>query len=269
MTTRDTEPGSSLHVIAVCNRKGGAGKTTAAVNLAAGLADAGQRVLLIDLDTQGHAAVGLGIAPARPGRGVHRLFSTPQTPLSGLTVETAVPNLWLVCADQAFEHGSGLRDEHIIASALQNAALRSAFDVVIIDTPPSLDMLLMNALVAARWVLVPYLPHPLSFEGIRQLMRVLFKVICKHNPDLKVMGFLPMTGHAQIRQHRVTTAQVGQQFGAGRVLPGIRNDIRVAEAFAAGMPVTRYAPSSRGALDFRHLAALVAQLLPLAVMPDK
>lgn len=161
----------------------------------------------------------------------------------------------------AIEHGSGIRDSGILARALAHAELAGRFDVIILDTPPSLDFLLLNALNAADWVLVPYIPHPLSFEGIRQLMRVLFKVISGANPGLKILGFLPMTVSEQIRQHRAINGDVSRQFGAHRVLPGIRNDIRLAEAFAAGKPIRRYAASSRGAQDFAALAASLLSLL--------
>ena len=247
--------GPSLSVIAVCNRKGGAGKTTTSVNLAAELAMLGQRVLLVDLDSQGHCAVGLGVKVRTGEPSVHRLFSDPALSLMAVVRETAFANLMLAPADQLFEHGSGLRDEMRLARALADPAIAARFDVVIIDTPPSLDVLLLNALSAAQWVLVPYVPHPLSFEGVRQLMRVMFKVMSSQNPDLKVLGFLPMTAAEHIRQHRSVSSDIARQFGAHRVLTGIRNDIKLAEAFGAGKPVRYYAAGSRGTQDFAELAA--------------
>ena len=252
---------SALRVIAVCNRKGGAGKTTTSVNLAAELAHLGWRVLLIDLDSQGHCAVGLGVKVLPRDATVHTLFTDPQAKLIDAVRETPFENLALAPADQLFEHGSGLRDELLLARALSDATLAARFDVVIVDTPPSLDLLLLNALSAANWVLVPFVPHPLSYEGVRQLMRVLFKVMSKQNPGLKLLGFLPMMSADHIRQHRSITGDVARQFGAPRVLPGIRNDIKLAESFAAGLPVRQYAASSRGALDYAALAVCLTQLL--------
>lgn len=250
-----------LRVIAVCNRKGGAGKTTASVNLAAELAALGWRVLLVDLDSQGHCAVGLGVKVKSGEPTSHTLFSDPQASLLSAIRPTAFDNLALVPADQLFEHGSGLRDELRLARALSEAEIAQRFDVVIVDTPPTLDMLLLNALSAATWVLVPFVPHPLSYEGVRQLMRVLFKVMSNQNPGLKVLGFLPMTAAEHIRQHRSVTGEVGRQFGTARVLNGIRNDIKLAEAFGMGKPVRYYAPSSRGAQDFAELGICLTQLL--------
>ena len=250
-----------LRVIAVCNRKGGAGKTTTSVNVAAELAALGWRVLLLDLDSQGHCAVGLGVKAQAGAACVHSLFTTPQVRLLDTVRDTNLENLWLAPADQLFEHGSGVRDELLLARALADPAVAARFDLVIVDTPPSLDLLLLNALSAAHWVLVPFVPHPLSFEGVRQLMRVLFKVMSNQNPGLKLLGFLPTMAAENIRQHRATTGDVARQFGAPRVLPGIRNDIKLAEAFAVGQPVRAYAPSSRGAQDFSALAACLTQLL--------
>lgn len=249
-----------LRVIAVCNRKGGAGKTTTAVNLAAELAGRGWRVLLVDLDSQGHCALGVGAKLSKGAKTVHGLFTDPQACLLDSVIGTAFPGLSLSPADQLFEHGSGMRDQLRLARALADGDLAARFDLVILDTPPSLDVLLLSALCAASWVLVPYVPHPLSFEGIRQLMRVLFQVMSGPNPALKVLGFLPMTAALHIRQHRSVSSEVSRQFGAHRVLPGIRQDIRLAEAFAAGQPVRTYAPGSRGAQDFAELGACLVAL---------
>jgi chromosome partitioning protein len=250
-----------MRVVAVCNRKGGAGKSTVAVNLAAELALLGVRVLLVDLDTQGHCAVGLGVKVKSGEATAHAIFTEVQADLVCAVRDTDFPNLALAPADQLFEHGSGVRDEMLLARALQDPQIAQRFDVVIVDTPPSLDLLLLNALCAANWVLVPYVPHPLSFEGIRQLMRVLFKVMSVQNPGLKLLGFLPMMAAEHIRQHRSVTGEVGRQFGAHRVLRGVRNDIKLAEAFAVGKPVHYYAPGSRGAQDFTELAVHLAPLL--------
>jgi chromosome partitioning protein len=247
-----------MRVIAISNRKGGTGKTTVAVNLAAELAASGRRVLLVDLDSQGHCAVGLGVTvdPGKPA--AHRIFTDPDARLLDAVLPTAFENLFLAPADQLFEHGSGLREDDRLARALGDPVLTERFDTVIIDTPPSLDILLFNALNAADWVLVPYVPHHLSFEGVQQLVRVLFKVMSKSNRRLRILGFLPMMSAEHIRQHRTITGDMSRQFGAHRLLPCIRTDIRLAESFAAGQPIRIYAPKSRGAEDFAALGRVVA-----------
>lgn len=251
----------SVPVLVITNRKGGAGKTTVSVNLAVEFAMAGKRVLLIDLDSQGHCAVGLGIKIGIGQVTVHDIFTSPNFRLVDAIRETSINNLSLLPANPAFQHDNSGKEEQRLATTLTDDAITSQFDLIIIDTPPTLDNLLLNALSAAHWVLVPYVPHPLSFEGVRQLVRVLFKVISKRNPQLKILGFLPIMTASNIRQHRQVTEQVTKQFGALRVLTGIRTDIKLAEAFGAGKPIRFYAPKSRGAEDFAELAITLTQLM--------
>lgn len=248
--------------LVISNRKGGTGKTTVSVNVAAELAALGRRVLLIDLDSQSHCAVGLGIKVSRGSPTVHDIFRRTQARLATVVQATAFANLSLAPADPLFEHGEGLRDEGLLKRALSEDEIAENFDVVILDTPPSHDILLLNALTAANWVVVPYLPHPLASEGARQLMRVLFKVISGANQQLKLAGFLPMMANEHIRIHRTINGDVARQFGAARLLPAIRNDIRLAEAMGAGKPIRYYAPQSRGAEDFAQLGAHLDQLCP-------
>lgn len=250
-----------MPVLVISNRKGGAGKTTVSVNVAAEFAAKGRSVLLIDLDSQGHCAVGLGVKVEIGQITAHDIFTTDAVRISHAVRETIIPNLFLLPANPTFQHHSSGSDESSLARVLADDALANRFDIVIIDTPPSLDNLLLNALSAAHWVLVPYVPHPLSFEGVRQLVRVLFKVISEKNPNLKILGFLPVMAADHIRQHKQVTQQVTKQFGALRVLTGIRTDIKLAESFAAGKPVRYYAPKSRGAEDFAQLADVLIELI--------
>ena len=251
----------SVPVLVITNRKGGAGKTTVSLNIAAEFAASGRRILLVDLDSQGHCAVGLGVKLSAGQATVHDIFTQPNMGLGEAIYETSIDNLFLLPANPAFQHDNSGKDEQRLASALADESIAAQFDFVIIDTPPTLDNLLLNALSAASWVLVPYVPHPLSFEGVRQLVRVLFKVISERNPTLKILGFLPVMTADHIRQHRQVTEQVTKQFGALRVLNGIRTDIKLAEAFGVGKPIRVYAPKSRGAEDFSELAATLLQLM--------
>ena len=243
----------------VSNRKGGTGKTTVSVNIAAELAARGHRVLLVDLDTQGHCAVGLGASVGRATPTVHDLFRSPDATLTSVVQSTSFDRLALAPADRLFHHGQGLQDEGILKRALAEDAIQSRFDVVIVDTPPSLDVLLLNALIASNWILVPFVPHPLSGEGIKQLMRILLKVISQSNHDLKVAGFLPIMASDHIRVHRSVSRDVSHQFGSFKLLPPVRNDIRLAESFAIGRPIRYSAPSSRAAQDFAEIGDIIAR----------
>lgn len=243
-----------MHIIAVSNRKGGTGKTTVSVNLAAEFAALGYRVLLIDLDSQGHCGVGLGIRVQLGDPNIHRLFINAETKIRDVIQPTFVENLWLAPSDPLFDHSSGMRETRRLGQALADENIAELFDIIVIDTPPSFDTLLINALTAATRVLIPYVPHHLSYEGIRQLTRALFRIMMRENRTLKILGFLPTMSAAHIRQHREVAGQVSHEFGALKALVGIRNDIRLAESFAAGMPIRFYAPKSRGAEDFASLA---------------
>ena len=248
-------------IIVVTNRKGGTGKTTTSVNLAAEFAAQGQRVLLVDMDTQGHCAVGLDIAPAKNAPTVHSLFLSAGSRLTDAVYPTAWPNLHLIPANPLFEHGSGDGDPTRLTKALKDEGLTEQYDLIIIDSPPSLDNLLMNALCAAGRVLVPFVPHHLSGEGIRNLVRVLFRVASGPNPDLKLLALLPIMLDQRIGQHRCTTEGVARQFGQGRVLTGIRTDIKLAESFAHCRPVRAYMPGCRGARDYAVAAREIGERL--------
>ncbi|MBK1640748.1 chromosome partitioning protein [Chromatium okenii] len=254
---------SRPRILVITNRKGGTGKTTTAVNFAAEFAASGQRTLLIDLDTQNHCALGLGVKLAANHPTAHHLFSaTAPVPLSEAIVNTAWLGLDLVTADPDFHHDRAPDDEHILVRALAEPALAGQYDWIVLDSPPSLDVLLINALTAAHWALIPFMPHPLSGEGVRQLARVFFRVAMNSNADLRLLGLLPVMLDTRIVQHRRVQEQIISQFGQERLLGGIRSDIKLAESFAAGQPIREYAPRSRGNEDYQTaFANLCARLI--------
>lgn len=246
--------------LAVTNRKGGSGKTTTAVNLAAELAARGQRVLLVDADSQGHCALGLGVSvPAHKGS-VHDLFRESQVTGAELVVPSRQPGLDLIPADTRFDGQLPYQDKNLLAQALR--PLQKEYDVVIIDTPPSADCLLINALNAATGVLIPLVPQVLGSAGVRQLSQLFYQVASQGRPDLKLMGLVPIMCDRQVPSHARVLTELSLTFGNQRILRGIRTDIRLAEAFGAGQPIREYAPRSRGAMDYFMLAET---LLPVTV----
>jgi chromosome partitioning protein len=244
---------STPFVLSVSNRKGGSGKSTTVVNLAAEWSARGLRVLVVDLDTQGHAGLGLGISAAKGAPTAHDVFRDPGFDLAQAAVASVWDGLACVPADPLFD-GDGRRDLDIVAQQLRRPAITGNYDVVILDTPPSLDFILMNALAAADGVLIPMLPHALSAEGVKQLSRLFYRIATTANPGLTLIGLLPVTINTRINHHRAVLADIHRQFGAERVLRGIRNDIALAESFAAGIPARIHAPRSRGSMDYFLLA---------------
>lgn len=246
----------SAQVLVVSNRKGGVGKSTTSVNLAAHWAALGLRVLLLDLDTQGHCAVGLGLKNIPPKQTIHHILAGNNADLTTAIIQTGRERLWLAPADPMFEHSLIVSDDKLrtLKNLLSTDAVQEQYDFIILDTPPSLDFLLLNALSAANWALIPFLPHALAAEGVRQLSRILFKVAMQQNANLRLVGLLPVMLDSRIGLHRTICDEMAKQFGSQRLLAGIRNDIKLAEAFACGKPVLEHAPASRGNADYRQLA---------------
>lgn len=245
--------------IALCNRKGGTGKSTVTVNLAAGLAENGFKVLILDLDSQSHCALGLGLKPEAPY--LHDIFTHADITLQDCLTLTDHPGLWLAPANPVFNHSEVGDDPLQLSRALSTAQVDQKFDVILMDTPPSQDGLLMNALCAAHWVVVPFVPHVLSYEGIKQLVRLMHKVKTRHNPELELAGFLPTMANRTMRHHKAIMEDVRRHFGAERILPAIRSDIHLADAFVSGRPVIESAPRSRAAEDFSLLSRCFSERL--------
>jgi len=240
-------------ILAVSNRKGGTGKTTTTVNLAAEWASRGRRVLVIDLDTQGHSGFGLGIDAAKSAPTGHDLFRDEQFDMLTAVLATAWPNLWCVPADPLYDGSDSCRDATRLARQLRRPEM-GGYDIIILDTPPSLDLVLTSAMTAADGILIPLLPHALSAEGVKQLSRLFYKTVTTGNPDLKLIGLLPVMASDRISHHRAVIADITRQFGPERVLRSIRSDIQLAAAFADRRPIRHFAPRSRGALDYYLLA---------------
>jgi chromosome partitioning protein len=244
-------------ILAITNRKGGSGKSTTVVNLAAEWAARGRQVLVIDLDTQGHAGLGLGVEKGKSMPSAHDIFRQRGGDILAAVLATAWPNLWCVPADPLFD-GSGTRPDGLLLARQLRRPEMGIYDIIVLDTPPSLDLVLSNALAAADGVIVPLQAHALSAEGVKQLSRLFYKTVTTINPDLKMIGLLPVMASPRIGHHRAVIADITRQFGADRVLAPIRSDIQLAAAFAARQPVRHFAPRSRGALDYFLLAEELA-----------
>ncbi len=242
-------------VLAICNRKGGCGKTTTAVNLAAEFGRRKIPTLLIDLDSQGHGGLGLGVVAHDRASTVHALFGGGTVDLDRAVVASAADHVHVLPADRAFEGASPQSDVHALDRLIRSPGIAERFRVVVLDTPPAYDPLLVNALAAADAVLAPIVPHALSAEGVRQLLRVFYRIATTVKPEIDMIGVLPVMYNERIRHHRAVIEEIARELGPQKLLPAIRMDIHLAESFSARIPASYYAPSSRGAQDYKVLAA--------------
>jgi chromosome partitioning protein len=258
-----------MRSIAVMNQKGGVGKTTTAVNLSAALADSGQRVCLVDLDPQAHASLHLGVTVRDGQLSIYDILTCGR---SFPEVRQQVgERLWLVpahldLAAAEVELAGEVGREVILRDKL--AQDDAEFDYMLIDCPPSLGVLTINALTMVHEVFLPLQPHFLALHGLSKLLRTIEIVSQRLNPTLKLSGVLLCMYDANTRLANEVSQDVSSYFQGDKAPRGvashakafntrIRRNVRLAEAPSFGQSILQYAPSSNGAEDYRALAAEV------------
>jgi len=256
----DLPPGPPLQkgrarVVTVTNQKGGVGKTTTVINLAAQLALNGHRVLIVDCDAQGNCATGLGVDKSRVEVGTREMVLAPERAVDARHA-TAVDGLHLVVGDRSLvgleeELASHLGRERRLAEAI--APLRPHYDIILIDTPPALGLMTVNALVASDAVLIPVQTEYLALEGLALLAGSLREVRRLLNHRLGVDGVM-LTMHAPTLLNQQVAAEIRESFPDLVVEPPIRRNIKLAEAPSQGVPIHLHAPNSKGGEDHFELA---------------
>jgi len=244
-------------IIALCNQKGGVGKTTSTINLGAALAELGRRVLLVDFDPQGALSVGLGVQPHQLDRTVYNLLMERGVSVDDILLKTGVAGMDLLpsnidlSAAEVQLVGEVAREQ---ALARVLAAVIDDYDYVLIDCQPSLGLLTVNALTAAHGVIIPLECEFFSLRGVALLIDTVEKVRERLNPRLKLDGILATMYDGRTLHGREVFARVVEAFGDDVFDTVISRTVRFPETTVAGEPITTWAPTSPGATAYRNLA---------------
>ena len=256
---KDAAKAGGPTIIAVANQKGGVGKTTTAINLATALAAVGKRVLIIDLDPQGNASTGFGIDRARRELSSYDLIAG-ETTVSAVMVETAVPKLWVVpstidLSGADTELVDLPRRSYRLKDSLVADPAMSGFEYVLIDCPPSLSLLTLNALTAAHSVLVPLQCEFFALEGLSLLLRTIEQVRAKFNPALTIRGVVLTMYDRRNRLSDQVASDVREYLGDVVFETVVPRNVRISEAPSHGKPALLYDHKSAGSKAYMKLAS--------------
>lgn len=254
-------------ILAIANQKGGVGKTTTTINVAAAFAEFGYRTLVIDMDPQGNASTGLGVGADKRLKTSYDLL-LEKANLAELLQPSSVPNI-MVCpanADLAsadIELVASEKRSFLLSDALKDPAFTAlAFDYVLIDCPPSLSLLTINALVSADAVLVPLQSEFFALEGLSQLMLTIRDIRKKANPKLRIEGVVVTMTDGRNRLSQQVEADARETLGELVFETTIPRNVRVSEAPSFALPVLQYEPTSKGAEAYRKLALEIVSRKP-------
>ena len=252
-------------IVAMCNQKGGVGKTTTTINLGAALAETGRRVLLVDFDPQGSLSVGLGINPHTLDTSIYNLLLTRDYDVHEIITESVVEGLDILPANIDLSAAevqlvSEVAREQTLKRVLTQ--VRGEYDIILIDCAPSLGLLTVNALTAADRVIMPLECEFFALRGLALLNDTIGKVQDRLNPELEILGILGTMYDARTVHSREVLERVVQAFGDKVFHTVIRRTIKFPETTVAGEPITTYASNSPGAAAYRTLAREVLQRCP-------
>ncbi|WP_331459756.1 ParA family protein [Jatrophihabitans cynanchi] len=244
-------------IIALCNQKGGVGKTTSTINLGAALAELGRRVLLVDFDPQGALSVGLGVQPHQLDRTAYNLLMERGVGVDDVLLKTSVPGMDLLPSNIDLSAA----EVQLVGEVAREQTLQRAlapvvedYDFILIDCQPSLGLLTVNALTAAHGVIIPLECEFFSLRGVALLIDTVDKVRERLNPQLRLDGILATMYDGRTLHGREVFSRVVEAFGDDVFDTVISRTVRFPETTVAGEPITTWASSSSGASAYRHLA---------------
>jgi len=251
--------------IVIANRKGGSGKTTTSINLAAGLARKGHRVLVVDADSQAQATTSCGLIPAQLPQGIYELLHgvaaghAVVADLTGSIIKGCQPfDLIPARADLSaleIEVAHQENAQFLLRDLLLE--VENLYDYILLDSAPSLGLITVNGLVAAQGLIIPVEANFLSMDGLAQMIQILYRINLELNPGLRLLGIVPVKCDQRTNLARSVLNEIKSNFGGDKLLPPIRNDIKLAEAPSFGQTIFDYAPTCRGASDYEALVKAV------------
>ena len=244
-------------IIAIANQKGGVGKTTTAINLSSSLAHFNRRVLLIDMDPQGNSSRGLGIDVSLLNRSIYDVL-VKDADINRIIKKTAMKNLEVIPANLKLAStdveitNRDIDPFFLLRNAI--ATIKKEYDYMIVDCPPSLGLLNINALVAANSVLIPVQCEYFAMEAVAQILASISKIQSAYNDGLGIEGFLLTMYDSRTRLGTEISTQIRGLFKENTFLTQIPRNISLSEASARGLPITLYRPASSGSMAYLSLA---------------
>jgi chromosome partitioning protein len=249
--------------LSISNRKGGSGKTTTAVNVSAALAHGGNRVLLIDADPQGHTSISLGISQQDTRLDLVSLL-VEKRELTEVMAKTYLDTLMVIPATKrlaAYEK-SYTGDPEARTSLAENLnRINGAFDYIVYDTPPTVSLLTVSALIASQEVFIPMQTHFLSLEGLAHMVLLISKIKKLYNPNLTLKGVIPTFYRRRTRLSRSIIDEIKKNLGDDIILHPVRVNISLAEAPSYGKTIFQYKRKSNGASDYLAIAKQIEGLI--------
>ena len=252
-------------IIAMCNQKGGVGKTTTTINLGASLAEFGRKVLLVDFDPQGSLSVGLGINPYEIEKSVYHLLMDRSVTFGDVVVKTNVPGLDVLPSNIDLSAAEVQLVNEVAREQVLSRALAPAvpdYDFIIIDCQPSLGLLTVNALTAANGIIVPMECEFFALRGVAMLVETIGKVQDRLNPGLELDGLVATMYDSRTVHSREVLARLVEAFEEKVFHTAISRTVRFPETTVAGEPITTFASASGGAYSYRELAKEVLARCP-------